>query len=134
MQKKSGGRRVTSRTPTTVLQLSCFWEPEKRVPMYSMATRYRWTLGWLWGFMAAPSSSGRQEGEEEPPPSDLGSLEEVGEEWGRRRGLLRLLWAGDGSMLLLFLLDGVGRFQGFSLKKKKLQKNDGIVTIQQQLI
>ena len=38
-------KRLTSRTPTTVRWLGCCWEPEKRVPMYSTATRYLWALG-----------------------------------------------------------------------------------------
>lgn len=50
----------TSRTPTTVRQVSCFCEPENRFPMYSIATKYRWT--WFlpfigFDFFASSSSS-----------------------------------------------------------------------------
>jgi hypothetical protein len=43
--KKTKISGSTSRTPTTVRKLGCCWDPEKRVPMYSIANRYRWILG-----------------------------------------------------------------------------------------
>lgn len=45
---------MTSRTPTTVLQLGCLWDPENRVPMYSTAIRYLWAFE-LWLIPSPPS-------------------------------------------------------------------------------
>lgn len=68
-------RAFTWRAPTTVLQLSCCCDPENRVPMYSMAIKYLWILGF--GVMA--SSDGF---------SDLEILEGFGEGEGDSRDRL----------------------------------------------
>lgn len=57
-QKADWFWKPTWRAPTTVLQFSCCCEPEKRVPMYSIATKYLWSRGfWLMVTEATESCS-----------------------------------------------------------------------------
>lgn len=89
--------RFTSRTPTTVLQLGCCWDPENRVPMYSTATRYLCILGfWLMlpgacdrqRSSASTCSSSSSPSSRADSSPDLQIFEGFGDGEGGSRGLL----------------------------------------------
>ena len=122
----SRSKGLTSRTPTTVRWLGCCWEPEKRVPTYSTATRYRCARGFrvpaiasLSTPVASPPSvapSGFPAGAGSGGSEDRWSLAGgVGSAWEGSQG--RLVETAAAGLLVLMAIAGLRhgweRRQGF---------------------